>query len=309
MCPKKEDNATVSLARPSGEGVAANKRLKIDGQEMDALIDTGSDINIISTDAVRMLKTNQVHPCGMKVNGVGAKNVQCEGIFDAEIEKDGHSFRTRVYVVDREVILTKLIMGNELLSHADLVINGDGIQINRRKDGRKQRQAVLDEDGRLLVESGPVYEARSETIAINLEKRIVELEEQVERLRRCNKSLRTGLDQSKREKKELKSRLDIHEPTASARNVEMAKKVCTLRTTTEFVDREMKSRLKATIVRRGDDQAERINSILFSILDSAPREAPDHLRENASWWHGTKIKRPDENVQRKPTYREPIERS
>lgn len=49
MCPNKEKNAAVSLARMSGESVAVNKILKINGQEMNALVDTGSDINIIST--------------------------------------------------------------------------------------------------------------------------------------------------------------------------------------------------------------------------------------------------------------------
>lgn len=211
LCPKKETNATVSLARPSGEGVAANKRLKVNGQEMDALIDTGSDINIISTEAVRKLEICHVHPTGMRVNGVGAKDVPCRGVFDAHIEVDGHTFCTKVYVFDEDVIPTRLIIGTELLAQAELIINQDGIKISKRVDNEvKQirKDEVQAEDGCWLKEPGPVYEAK-------LKGRIVNLEKQVERLKICNKSLLTDLVQSKEEKEKLRANVISYESTTS----------------------------------------------------------------------------------------------
>lgn len=92
---------------------------------------------------------------------------------------------------------------------------------------------------------------------MKLKKRIEELEANVERLKRFNKSLRTTLDQPKKEQKQFKRRLNNHVSTASKKNEEVEKEICQRKTTTEFVDREKKSRLKTKIgVRRGEDQVE-----------------------------------------------------
>lgn len=69
-CPKKKP-PTVTAVREHGNPETL-KKVIINGVENTALIDTGSDINLMSLDLLRVLKIKDVQPTTMRINGVGS---------------------------------------------------------------------------------------------------------------------------------------------------------------------------------------------------------------------------------------------
>lgn len=124
----------VIVARPLITSGAMCKMVKINDVEMSSLIDTGSDINFISSDEVEKLGIKGIQPTERRINGIGSRDVRSTGVFAAEVVIDAITFHTRVYVFEENMIPMKLVIGKELLAEGNVTIRQGEITISKPAD-------------------------------------------------------------------------------------------------------------------------------------------------------------------------------
>ena len=107
------------------------KNIKIQDYVFKALIDTGSDVNVISTDVYLKLGSPKLNDNTVNLSGIGDNKIKTFGTFQVDIHIDDCKFNSSIHVVSEKSIPYECIIGNELLSKANLNINNTGISITK----------------------------------------------------------------------------------------------------------------------------------------------------------------------------------
>ena len=131
---KKYENtnqASVGLVENKVMGNRYVKNVNWRNHQVDALIDTGSVVNIMRSDLVKKMYALRLEPTSKTFTGLGAHVVEPLGYFDDQILIDGEYYITRFYVVAERGIPYQLLLGNEYLKQVEVVIRPDGIQIKK----------------------------------------------------------------------------------------------------------------------------------------------------------------------------------
>ncbi|RLU26190.1 hypothetical protein DMN91_002356 [Ooceraea biroi] len=84
--------------RTKDQGISHRKYLKnvlLNGREIEALIDSGSDFSLIRADEYIKLGSSQLRSSELRFDGVGSNNTTL-GEFEAKITVDGYSYPIRV---------------------------------------------------------------------------------------------------------------------------------------------------------------------------------------------------------------------
>lgn len=103
----------------------------IEDVEFTALIDTGSQVNIINQHIYNQLHNLKLIPNSIALTGFGKSTVSTIACMESEILIDGSTFLTNFYIVPNDVLSTHDIIGLELLKQAELIVDNNGVQINR----------------------------------------------------------------------------------------------------------------------------------------------------------------------------------
>lgn len=98
---------------------------------MSALIDTGSQFNIINENSYKTVGSPPLSRTTLRFSGFRRIEVEAMGYFEEEILIDNESFRIIIYVASNDVMTMEAIIGNELLTQAELTIKQDGIIIKK----------------------------------------------------------------------------------------------------------------------------------------------------------------------------------
>lgn len=110
------------------------KKIKINGVDMKALIDTGSDVNLIKTSLLTEFEEKPKYENNSKIflTGIGEKEINTEGSFAAKLQMDDCFIDTVFHVVKDECIPVNLILGNPILHDLSINFTSDGITVEKR---------------------------------------------------------------------------------------------------------------------------------------------------------------------------------
>lgn len=106
------------------------KIVKVGNISVKCLVDTGSDINLISHDLYTMLSdVNSIVPEKLLLTGLGSSRVSSIGKFNCKLIVDGHCYNVTFHVVPKGVIPYPVILGQTFLTNTIMLIDKGVIQI------------------------------------------------------------------------------------------------------------------------------------------------------------------------------------
>lgn len=128
---KQEDRNSV---RCVSNTVSHMKTVQIGPITIEALIDTGCQLNLIREDLYEDIGSPPLNKTDITLTGFGKNFLSPRGYFRTKIQIEEEVFEVDVYVVSRDTInMLPVIIGNELLSQAEMTINREGIRITKEK--------------------------------------------------------------------------------------------------------------------------------------------------------------------------------
>lgn len=107
------------------------KKTTINNVVVTGLVDTGSDLNIITKSCFECLNITQVNPSCRTLQGLGLQKTKTLGHFETKMIIDEEEFSTTIHIVANDVIPVNFIIGKELLNNAEVIIRADGLKITR----------------------------------------------------------------------------------------------------------------------------------------------------------------------------------
>jgi hypothetical protein len=133
-----------------------NKHLEVNGVKMMALVDTGSDFNLITLTSFLDLGAPNFERKEITFTGFGKGLVKALGQFEAVLKIDQASFKTILHVVpDGEMpIDMTLIVGKPILMHVTLMANAEKIEVVPRpkfKDEKDSCDELLTEENAVML--------------------------------------------------------------------------------------------------------------------------------------------------------------
>lgn len=140
-CPKKQfksetrpeddnKNNSMQVSETNNEEKML-KRIKLNGFETQALIDTGSDLNLLKSDEYFKVGMPQLISETKILKGLGSVEVKTLGCFTTKIEVEECEFFTKIHLVPDSAMPMKCILGNELLRNVELTITANEVKFTK----------------------------------------------------------------------------------------------------------------------------------------------------------------------------------
>lgn len=135
VCHKKEskkeerndDNKLMCMnAKPR-----AMKKIELNGLKLDALIDTGSDINAVRERVFNKLNIDANIGIEKKFTGAGGATVKVNRFFEANMFIDDDLFTSKTYIANDVDIPFDVVIGNELIFEHSLFMKKGTIKLKR----------------------------------------------------------------------------------------------------------------------------------------------------------------------------------
>lgn len=128
-CPtKNKATSACVVTRPLHKKYT--KDVMVNGRNITALIDTGSDISLMRADEYVSMGSPQFRPTKLQFSGIGSENIAALGEFQAEITIDGHNYPILIRVVSDTVSRQKLLVGTDFLDTVEIRIKQGAIHID-----------------------------------------------------------------------------------------------------------------------------------------------------------------------------------
>lgn len=123
-CSKKRDVVKNSCVVEHSLRKSYTKNVAINGVEIEALIDTGSDISLMRADEYTRIGSPRFQATKTRFSGVGSGNeITAMGEFQARVTIDEHSYPILIRIVSCAVLKHKLLIGTDFL---------DTVEVNAR---------------------------------------------------------------------------------------------------------------------------------------------------------------------------------
>lgn len=134
-CPKKSEVAkseTVKsgCAKLQSANRICNKEVKLGGIEICALLDTGSDISLLSKAKYDELDLPPFNENSIVFCGVGAKDNKTVGFVETILEVDNNTYPIRVHLIPDNLALHDLLLGTDFIKQVELNIKGGSVRIS-----------------------------------------------------------------------------------------------------------------------------------------------------------------------------------
>lgn len=111
------------------------KIISICNRSVYALVDSGSDLNLVTEDCYMLLGAQNYTKCEIGLTGLGSTQVKTTGYFTTDIVIDGECYNNVVlHVVPRDAMNFSIILGQELLKDLTVVMDGSRIQLWKRNE-------------------------------------------------------------------------------------------------------------------------------------------------------------------------------
>lgn len=128
-CPKKSEEEvrkSVNCVRSADDKLVA---VKINNVVCYALIDTGSDVNLIREDIFKKIARAKLYATRRVLTGFGNLQTIPMGRFDAELSVNGGEYNTEILVVPSGAMTSEVILGQNFLDQVQVYIRGGKITI------------------------------------------------------------------------------------------------------------------------------------------------------------------------------------
>jgi len=135
---KKKDKEDASTKSEAISSVSASRKMcktiELRTKKIMALVDTGSQFNIINERVHEEIGSPVLLKSTLCFSGFGRCKVEPKGCFEDIISIDGESFAVPIYVVANDVMNMDAVIGNELLSQAELTIKQNIITVKKLQE-------------------------------------------------------------------------------------------------------------------------------------------------------------------------------
>lgn len=128
--PKKPKETPVAAQCKLAMSGKMYKQIQLNGANLCALIDTGSDISIIREDSFRKSGFSHYDESNTIIVGLNSTS-NTIGVFNANVNIDNQLFHIKCHVVASNAIAPECIIGMNLLEHADVNISANGVTIKK----------------------------------------------------------------------------------------------------------------------------------------------------------------------------------
>ncbi|KAK9687188.1 hypothetical protein QE152_g36637 [Popillia japonica] len=107
------------------------KHVEVNGVRTEALIDTGSNVNLIRSDEYFRIGAPKVNSNKTRLSGLGGAEVLTLGSIKVEMDIDNHKYTTVVHIVPEQAMEMKFLLGTELLNQAQVTITAKELKLNK----------------------------------------------------------------------------------------------------------------------------------------------------------------------------------
>lgn len=130
--PEKIKREKTVFECSTNDSVKRIKQVRINGLECDALIDTGSDINLMRYDEYKRLSSPPINNENViQFRGVGETSARTLGYFFAEIMIDNETFDTKIHLTENKDLPVKIIIGHEFLKDVEACFVNNTVRIRK----------------------------------------------------------------------------------------------------------------------------------------------------------------------------------
>lgn len=119
------------------------KSIKINEYQLEALIDTGSEITLLRKDVFDNLITVALDKNSVELTGLGAGKASSIGSFIGKFVVDGVELRGCCHVVPVNAIQFNCILGGNLLAQAKIVLDKNGIRFYDQNIRDKEELSIM----------------------------------------------------------------------------------------------------------------------------------------------------------------------
>lgn len=149
-CPTKKTVATSAEKKPTDVGCMTGVetmyvKAAVNDVECSALIDTGSDFNLIREGIYKKLQPLVLKSSLTTFVGLGMKGTPAIGVFEADVKIQGNVYTTKIYVLPAISMKYELIVGHELLRNAEVIIRQDTVSIIKIYNTKNEAAIYQDE--------------------------------------------------------------------------------------------------------------------------------------------------------------------
>lgn len=114
-------------------------RVNIGGQQITALVDTGSSATIISLDLYQQLRgVSGLNGPPITLKSFGGYLQESLGSFETDINIEKNTFSIKVDVVQNKMCLSQMLLGRDFLQLAEMSVSCSGI-VSFTKGGKKEQ--------------------------------------------------------------------------------------------------------------------------------------------------------------------------
>lgn len=129
-CPKKAGTSKSCLTATRSRNQKYVKDVSIQGHQIKALIDSGSDLTLMRADEYVKLGSPRLKLGGMRFRGVGSDNNTTLGEFEAEIRVDEHNYSVCIQVVSDTLMRHQMLLGTNFLDAVEVNFKAGKISIS-----------------------------------------------------------------------------------------------------------------------------------------------------------------------------------
>lgn len=177
---KKDENPKVLCAKEEGTDMM-NKTVKIQGAIVTALIDTGCDVNLIRSDAMKYIDSKYEEDTSFKLKAAGGKTIETLGSFETTVNIDENDFAAKFYVVASHQIPVLAIIGKELIASAEVLIkdqkitfkkpdkNDENYLLNITIDGLKDTSEEIPNEVKKMIENYEPSRGKKSNVELKLQ--------------------------------------------------------------------------------------------------------------------------------------------
>lgn len=130
ICSKKEEKSMLCMKTKS----KSTKEVRICGKTVDALIDTGSDVNAVRKSFFDKLNITCKSGIVRILKGAGGGSIKVDKYFKEKIVFDDECFESIFYIMEDDDVPYNMIIGNELLYDNILIMKNGEITIKKNEN-------------------------------------------------------------------------------------------------------------------------------------------------------------------------------
>jgi predicted aspartyl protease len=120
------------------------KTVSLNGTNVKALLDTGSDLTIIRTDCYVKIGAPNLENESIKFTGIGSGNLHTLGIAEVTMNVDDDDFDLKMHIVAESVTKHDMILGNDFLKTVELNYKHGDAKISKLNDEPESEICKID---------------------------------------------------------------------------------------------------------------------------------------------------------------------